>query len=59
LLELISAGRLKLFAQTQFPLQRVREAFEALASRRTVGKVVLIPGATSETEFHSAREHMR
>ena len=45
LLELIACRRLKLFAGEQFPLHRVREAFEALASRRTTGKVVLIPGA--------------
>ena len=59
LLELIASGRLKLFAETQFPLQRVREAFEALASRRTVGKIVLILGNASESEFHSVRKPAR
>jgi NADPH2:quinone reductase len=47
LLELITCRRLKPFVGAQFPLDRVREAFEALASRRTTGKVVLIPGAAS------------
>jgi NADPH2:quinone reductase len=46
LLELIATGKLKLFAEHQFPLDHVKEAFEAVASRRTIGKVVLIPGAT-------------
>ena len=59
LLELIASGRLKLFAETQFPLQRVREAFEALASRRTVGKVVLIPDPTSGTESHLSTKDLR
>jgi NADPH2:quinone reductase len=43
LMQLISAGRLKLFALSRFPLHRVRDAFKALASRRTVGKIVLVP----------------
>lgn len=43
LLDLIASGRLKLFAQQQFALTDAVRAFEALASRRTIGKVVLIP----------------
>jgi len=43
LLRLISDGKVKIFADTAFPLARAREAFEAIASRRTVGKVVLVP----------------
>jgi len=43
LLALITSGKLKLFATSQFALDEVRKAFEALASRKTVGKVVLIP----------------
>ena len=46
LLSLIASGKLKLFASIQFTLHEVRQAFEALASRKTVGKVVLIPSAT-------------
>jgi NADPH2:quinone reductase len=43
LLELISHQKIKLFANTSFPLANVRMAFEALSSRRTIGKVVLMP----------------
>jgi NADPH:quinone reductase len=43
LLSLISRGKLRLFANNSFPLSGVKEAFEALSSRRTIGKVVLIP----------------
>lgn len=43
LMHLIRAGRLKLFALSRFPLHRVRDAFKALASRRTIGKIVLVP----------------
>jgi NADPH2:quinone reductase len=43
LLELIASGKLKPFASNQFTLDSVKEAFEALSSRKTVGKVVLIP----------------
>jgi NADPH2:quinone reductase len=38
-----SAGRLRLVAETSFPLERAAEALEAIESRRTVGKVVLAP----------------
>jgi NADPH:quinone reductase len=51
LLTLIAGGNLKLFATSQFTLENVQEAFEALASRQTVGKVVLIP---SEIKGRSA-----
>ncbi len=43
LLQLIADGQLKLFAQHLFPLEDIRGAFEALASRETIGKVVLMP----------------
>jgi len=43
LLNLIAQRQLKLFANHTFPLDQVRAAFEALASRQTTGKVVLIP----------------
>ena len=36
------AGRLSVAAPTQFPIAQVREAFAALESRATTGKVVLI-----------------
>jgi NADPH:quinone reductase-like Zn-dependent oxidoreductase len=41
LLKVISSGDVKLFAPNTFPLTDVKEAFEALESRRTIGKVVL------------------
>jgi NADPH2:quinone reductase len=47
LLALIATGKLKPFASSQFSLDSVHEAFEALASRKTVGKVVLIPSGSS------------
>jgi NADPH:quinone reductase-like Zn-dependent oxidoreductase len=43
LLTLIAQRKLKLFANNSFALSDVRAAFEALSSRRTIGKVVLIP----------------
>jgi NADPH2:quinone reductase len=43
LLDLIAQGRLKLFANTSFPLAEVKQAFEALSNRHTIGKVVLTP----------------
>jgi NADPH2:quinone reductase len=43
LLDLISHQKIKLFANTSFPLANVRTAFEALSSRQTIGKVVLMP----------------
>jgi len=43
LLKLVSQGRIKLFANTTFPLVEVRKAFEAVANRQTIGKVVLTP----------------
>lgn len=43
LLQLIVAGRVKLFANQSFELGDVRKAFEALSSRHTIGKVVLTP----------------
>lgn len=43
LLGLIRNGKLRLFAENQFPLANVKEAFEALAGRKTIGRVVVIP----------------
>lgn len=43
LLQLISQGKVLLFARHSFPLQEVHAAFEALASRKTIGTVVLEP----------------
>jgi NADPH2:quinone reductase len=41
LLRLISEGKVNLFATNLFPLAEVKRAFEALESRRRIGKVVL------------------
>ncbi|HWO39455.1 MAG TPA: zinc-binding dehydrogenase [Candidatus Acidoferrum sp.] len=49
LLDLISHQKIKLFANTSFPLANVRTAFEALASRRTIGKVVLTTYQENQT----------
>ena len=43
LLQLIASGNLRLFAENEFPLENVTAALEALASRNTIGKVVLVP----------------
>jgi NADPH:quinone reductase-like Zn-dependent oxidoreductase len=43
LLNLIAQGRVKLFANTAFPLSEVKKAYEAFSSRHTIGKVVLTP----------------
>ena len=43
LLKWIADGRLRMFANQSFPLSEVRAAFEAFSSRKTVGKIVLIP----------------
>ena len=43
LLNLISQGRVRLFANNSFPLAEFEKAFEALSGRRTIGKVVLLP----------------
>jgi hypothetical protein len=66
LLDLISHQKIKLFANTSFPLANVRTAFEALSSRRTIGKVVLtpyqekyywdiIPGRPAMTAYHRTK----
>jgi NADPH2:quinone reductase len=44
LLELIAQRKIRLFANNSYPLLEVRAAFQALEGRKTVGKVVLIPG---------------
>ena len=43
LLRLIAEKKIRLFAGHAFPLARYQEAFAALSSRGTVGKVVLVP----------------
>jgi NADPH2:quinone reductase len=43
LLEFIAGGKLRIFVSGEFPLGKVKEAFEAFISRKTIGKVVLIP----------------
>jgi len=43
LLELISSGQVRLFANHAFGLEDVGRAFEALSNRQTIGKVVLTP----------------
>ena len=43
LLELIRSGQVKLFAQHSFALADVGKAYEAMSSRRTIGKIFLIP----------------
>ncbi|MEW5978761.1 MAG: zinc-binding dehydrogenase [Acidobacteriota bacterium] len=43
LLELIQEKKLKIYADQSFALSQAPQAFEALLSRRTIGKVVLIP----------------
>ena len=40
---LIASQRLKLFVAGEFALDKVTEAFQPLASRKTMGKVVLVP----------------
>lgn len=49
LLERIYRREIKLFANSSFPLANVRTAFEALSSRRTIGKVVLTPSQETQT----------
>jgi NADPH:quinone reductase len=44
LLELIAQRKIRLFANNSYPLLEARAAFQALEGRKTVGKVVLIPG---------------
>ena len=41
--QLISEKRIRLFANHSFPLAKARDAFHALAGRKTIGKVVLVP----------------
>jgi len=43
LLTLIADGKLQLFADNVYALDRVHDAFAALANRQTIGKVVLTP----------------
>jgi NADPH:quinone reductase len=42
-LQLVQQRKLRLFANTQFPLEQFVEAFDALSSRQIIGKVVLLP----------------
>ncbi|HEY5332535.1 MAG TPA: zinc-binding dehydrogenase, partial [Solirubrobacterales bacterium] len=41
--ELVAAGRIELPIAATYPLDEVREAFEHLEDRHTLGKIVLIP----------------
>ncbi len=41
--ELVAAGRIELPIAATYPLDEVREAFEQLEDRHTLGKIVLIP----------------
>lgn len=50
LLSLISQRKVKMFANTSFPLSDAATAFEAISSRQTIGSVVLTP---QETEFQT------
>lgn len=43
LFDLLNQGRLRLFANVAYPLEEARKALEAIASRNTIGKVVLVP----------------
>jgi NADPH2:quinone reductase len=43
LLNFIREGKIRLLADNEFPLARVRAAFEALTRRETIGKIVLMP----------------
>ena len=43
LMDLISRRQIRLFGNVSFPLAEVKTAFEALSSRQTIGKVVLLP----------------
>lgn len=43
LLALVAQGKVRAYARERFPLADARRAFEALASRRTIGKLVLVP----------------
>src|SRR5215470_11212082 len=45
LLAMVAQGKIKILAGETFPLADAARAFEALASRRTIGKVVLLPRA--------------
>jgi NADPH2:quinone reductase len=41
--ELVAAGRIEVPIAATYPLDEVREAFEQLEDRHTLGKIVLIP----------------
>lgn len=43
LLNLIAERKIRLFANNVYPLAEVKTAFQALASRGTIGKIVLVP----------------
>ncbi len=43
LFDLAAAGRIEPLVSARYPLERAGEALEALATRRTVGKIVLVP----------------
>jgi NADPH:quinone reductase len=41
--ELVAAGRIEIPIAAEYPLDEVREAFEQLEDRHTLGKIVLVP----------------
>ena len=41
--ELVAAGRIEVPIAATYPLEEVREAFEQLEDRHTLGKIVLVP----------------
>ncbi|MGH2940801.1 MAG: NADP-dependent oxidoreductase [Solirubrobacterales bacterium] len=41
--ELVAAGRIEVPIAAEYPLEEVREAFEQLEDRHTLGKIVLVP----------------
>ena len=41
--ELVAAGKIEVPIAATYPLDEVREAFEQLEDRHTLGKIVLIP----------------
>jgi NADPH2:quinone reductase len=43
LFDLAAAGRIEPLVSARYPLERAGDALEALATRRTVGKIVLVP----------------
>jgi NADPH:quinone reductase len=59
LLEFITHNKVRLFANTSYPLAEARAAFQALEGRSTIGKVVLIPGRLSSSPPERAQAGTR